>query len=184
MTGSESRITEEQARRLWERAAELQAEADREREEGGTGAPGGGGSPEVEGGRGGDAATGYSLTHVRQAALEVGIRPEVLGLALGEEAILELEGGAEGKRLDRVGTHFLSDHRDAVEVRRSFAFPARRVWLELERQLLDEPHCLEILDSMGGRPEDGGSFSWNRLRPTRTPPPSGIGPRLRTSNDS
>lgn len=100
MTDSRSRISEEQARRLWERAAQIQAEAarreeERAKEDASKGAPDRLLPGDV------DEGEGYSLTHVRQAAIEVGIQPEFLDLALGEEAVLELEGGGREGGYDR-----------------------------------------------------------------------------------
>lgn len=70
------RLSDEQARRLWQRAAELQAEAARTLEARSKGLA------EREAER--DSGAGYSLTHVRQAALEAGISPEFVDLAVDE----------------------------------------------------------------------------------------------------
>jgi len=150
-----SRIPEDQARRLWERAAELQAEAARRTDEEAKAerAPEGGpeDAPLEE-----DEGAGYSLTHVRQAALEVGIDSDFLDLAMGEEAILELEGGSDEWALDRMGRRILADDRPALEFRRSFSSPSRQVWLALEKVFTHEPHELELIDIRGGEPDQGG----------------------------
>jgi hypothetical protein len=155
MNDPRSRVSEEQARRLWERAAELQAEALRreeketgeERPQEGTPA---GSSPEE------DEGVGYSLTHVRQAAVEVGIDPEFLNLAMGEEAILALEGGGEDKPLDRAAARFLASSDEALEIRRRFGFPAERVWPVLEGALTESHQGIELLEYRGGYPLEGG----------------------------
>lgn len=145
-------LSEEQARRLWQRAAELQAEA-AAREDPGEGEVAEGPHPE-------EGQSGYSLVHVRQAALEAGIQAEFLDLALAEEALLELEGGARETRTDRAARRFLGHPENAVEIRRTFPFPAARVWPVLERTLTTAPHYLDVLEVRGGDPRAGGVVSF------------------------
>jgi hypothetical protein len=147
-------ISEDQARRLWERAAELQAEAAQREEEARRSLPSSSSphspvSEEEEG-------AGYSLTHVQQAGLEAGIHPEFLNMALAEEAVLELEGGGEDRSFDRAVERFLGDRRRALELTQDFKFPARPVWLALEQVFLSDPHDLELLEIRGGEVGDGG----------------------------
>ena len=123
MSDSGRRITEEQAKRLWERAAQIQAEAARREEERAKDEASRGASGQLLPGEV-DEGEGYSLTHVRQAAVEVGIQPEFLDLALGEEAVLELEGGSGEGGYDRAVKRLLGDGRRALEIRRRFSFPA------------------------------------------------------------
>ncbi|MEE8147513.1 MAG: hypothetical protein V3T24_07920, partial [Longimicrobiales bacterium] len=75
-------LTEEEAARLWQRAAQLQAEAARRAEKSGS---------EKAESKGAESATadvappeGYALTHVRSAALEVGITDEFVDAALAD----------------------------------------------------------------------------------------------------
>lgn len=150
---SDLHLSEEQARRLWERAAQLQAEAalKEEAEE----------EPEADEPRrlvGGvdEEEEGYSLAHIRQAGVEVGIEPDFLELALAEEAILELEGGGESGFWDRTAQGFLNDHQGAFEVRKRFPFPGRRVWPLLEETLTSEAHDLELLEVRGPSLPEGG----------------------------
>jgi len=154
MTDSRPRISEEQARRLWERAAELQAEATRRREQ----EKGQSAGEALPGSTSGDndEAGGYSLLHVREAGAEAGIQPEFVDMALAEETVLELEGGGGQTRLDRIATRLLRDGRPALEVRRSFAYPARAVWLTLEDVLRGEPNEFDLLELQGGSPVEGG----------------------------
>ena len=155
MRDSRSRISEEQARRLWERASELQAEADRKKEEEQASKEdpeaGAGQSAPDEGGEG-----GYSLTHVRQAAQEVGIRPEFLELARGEEAILALEGGGEERPLDRAAARFLGSTEEALEIKRWYQFPVGVVWPVVEWVFTDDQNGVELLEFRGGDPREGG----------------------------
>ncbi|MGH7576371.1 MAG: hypothetical protein ACREM1_14750 [Longimicrobiales bacterium] len=70
------RLSEEEAQRVWKRAADLQsAAADR------------GSHPTVVSTESTESGgqTGYNLSQVRQAAAEVGIAPEFVALALAEE---------------------------------------------------------------------------------------------------
>ncbi len=149
-----SRISEEQARRLWERAAELQAEADRKKEE--EASEKAVESETSETVQEEDDGQGYSLTHVRQAAQEVGIRPEFLELALGEETILDLEGGGEEKALDRAASRFLANTDEALVIRRSYAFPPEVVWPVVEWVFTDDQTGVELLELRGGGPLEGG----------------------------
>jgi hypothetical protein len=155
MSDQGPRVTEEQAKRLWERAAQIQAEAAareevRAREAAGEGAP-----KQLQPGEV-DEGVGYSLAHVRQAGVEVGIEPEFLDLALGEDLVLELEGGSGEGGYDRALQRVLGDKRRAFEVRREFAFPARAVWLALEDDLISDPNNFDLLDIRAGKPEEGG----------------------------
>ncbi len=152
MTGAPKRISEEEARRLWERAAELQAEASRKEE----GSRTRGEEDRLLGSGRSDESSGYSLTHVRQAGIEAGIRSEFLDLALAEEVVLELEGGSEESPYDRSMQRFLSDRRRALEVQKEYHFSPRSVWMALEKVLADEPNGLELLDTRGGSPAEGG----------------------------
>lgn len=155
MSDSHRRITEEQAKRLWERAAQIQAEAAQREEERVKDEASEEASQQLLPGET-DDGEGYSLTHVRQAGLEVGIQPEFLNLALGEEAVLELEGGSGEGGFDRAMQRLLGDHRRALEIRRSFSFPARPVWLSLEDALISDPNNFDLLELRGGAPAEGG----------------------------
>jgi len=148
-------LSEERARRLWERAAQLQSEASQKKEA----AEGDPDSDEprreliagVE-----DESAGYSLAHIKEAGKEVGIEPDFLELALAEEAILELEGGGEGGFWDRTFEAILGDRERLFEVRRRFSLPSRRVWLALEKTLTTGGDSLDLLEVRGGHPHDGG----------------------------
>lgn len=148
-------LSEEEARRLWEKAAELQAEAARrEEEEARRTLPGA--SDEGPEGAGDDDRGGYSLTHVRQAGMEAGIQPEFLNMALAEEAVLELEGGVEDRGYDRAVERFLADRRRALEITHESGFSPHDVWRSLEDALIQEPHDLELLEIRGGEMGEGG----------------------------
>lgn len=148
-------LSEDKARRLWERAAQLQAEAS-QREEEAEGAPASEEPsrellPGME-----DESAGYSLTHIKEAGEEIGIEPDFLDLALAEEAILELEGGGKSGFWDKTFERFLNDRGRTFEIRRRFDLPSRRVWLALEDALTSQSHGLELLEVQGGEPFQGG----------------------------
>jgi hypothetical protein len=148
-------LSDEQARRLWERAAELQAEAAQKREAEEAKGEGGGSSRKLLQSEG-DADLGYSLANIRQAGLEAGIQPDYLDHALAEKAILDLEGGSEGGWWDRTAKNFLDDKDLSLVVQRSFQFPAEPVWNVLEDTLTSEPHGLDLLEIWGDGPAAGG----------------------------
>jgi hypothetical protein len=148
-------LSEDQARRLWERAAQLQAEAS-QREEDAEEDPASEDPrrqllPGVE-----DETSGYSLTHIREAGEEIGIGRDFLDLALAEEAILELEGGGGSGFWDRSSEVFLDDKGRTFEIRRRFPFQGRRVWLALEDAFTSASQRLELLEVRGGEPFRGG----------------------------
>ena len=155
MSDSDRHITEEQAKRLWERAAQIQAEAAQREEDRLKEEASGESSQELLPGQT-DDGEGYSLTHVRQAGLEVGIQPEFLDLALGEDVVLELEGGSKEGSFDRAAKRLLRDHRRALELHKSFSFPARPVWLSLEDTLISDPNNFDLLEVRGEAPAEGG----------------------------
>jgi len=151
---SEPFLSDEQARRLWERAAELQADAAKKREEKQAQASETSDQKLLKGE--GDADLGYSVAQVRQAGLEAGIPVDFLDHALAEKAILDLEGGSEGGRWDRMAKRFLDDHQLSLEIRRKIPFRAELVWNVLEDTLTSEPHELDLLDVWGEGPAAGG----------------------------
>ena len=98
-------LNEEEAARLWQRAAQLQAEAAQKAEAL---------AEESESEKADvDPSEGYALTHVRSAALEVGIGGEFVDAALAdlraERALLE------GKRGWRLARRILHHSPDTIE---------------------------------------------------------------------
>lgn len=148
-------LSEDQARRLWERAANLQAEEAQKAKAAEERTGDGGGKRKLLSGVE-DERSGYSLSHIKQAGLEVGIEPDFLELALAEEAILEIEGGGESGFWDRTAKRFLGDANNAFDVRREIPFPPRAVWLAFEETLTSEGPGLELLEVRGGPVAEGG----------------------------
>jgi len=150
-------LTEEEARRLWQRAAQLQAEA-AARAEASAG--------EGEGGEGADDAsgssprgsTGYALTHVRAAAIEAGIEPEFVDAALAEATGERLVAGdAAGKH--RISRWILGNPDPMVTVRRRIRAAPRRVLDAMEAILPHDPFRLTLVDRRGD-PLAGGMLTF------------------------
>ncbi len=144
-------LTEEEAARLWQRAAQLQAEAARRAEKAGS---------EKAESKGAESATpdvappeGYALTHVRSAALEVGITDEFVDAALAD---LRAERALpQGKRGSRLARWFLKDPPETHTVRRVVEAAAADVLSATEAVFPVEPYRLTLTDRQGD-PLKGG----------------------------
>lgn len=141
------RFSDEQARRLWERATQLQAEAARRDEA----LSSGGGDESGDGAAQGEGGRGYAVEHVRQAALEAGIDPEFVDQALAEarSGMLATDGvdTAFADRFLGPGHDWLVAEREVDVSVRECLEALRRVFPRLK---------LNLVDSRGGRPEAGG----------------------------
>jgi hypothetical protein len=136
---NDPRLSDEEARRLWQRAAELQADASRVLEER---------SKDLARREDGDDQDGYSVEHVRQAAVEAGISSEFVELALEERT----EGvGGEPTRFQRV---ILGKERAPLLARRTYEHPAAEVFAAMQRVL--PALALNLVDTRGGDPLEGG----------------------------
>jgi len=144
-------LTEEEAARLWQRAAQLQAEAARSAEKAGS---------EKAESKGAESTTadvappeGYALTHVRSAALEVGITDEFVDAALADlRAERALPQDQRGWRLAR---WFLKDPPETQTARRVIEASAADVLSATEAVLPAEPYRLTMTDRQGD-PLKGG----------------------------
>ena len=149
-------LNEEEAARLWQRAAQLQAEAAlraealaeaAHRAEVGDGAE----APESE------AAsevppTGYALTHVRSAALEVGIGGEFVDAALADLSAERALGQKKRRRLTR---WLLRDAPEIHIARRVIEASPSDVLSATEAVFPHNPYRLTLTDRQGD-PLDGG----------------------------
>ncbi len=139
-------LTEEEAARLWQRAAQLQAEAARRAEKAGS--------------KGAESATadvappeGYALTHVRSAALEVGITDEFVDAALAD---LRAERALpQDKRGWRLARWFLKDPPETQTARRVIEASAADVLSATGAVFPAEPYRLTMTDRQGD-PLKGG----------------------------
>lgn len=144
-------LSDGEARRLWQRAADLQAEAARRLEERSralvrsdrAGARG-------ETGERGEDPDGYRLADVRQAATEAGISAEFVDLALAEDGA----GREVASRADRWADRFLGEGPRALVVSRTFEQSAAEVYGAMQRVF--PRHQLSLIDSRGGEPLAGG----------------------------
>jgi hypothetical protein len=127
-------LSEEEASRLWERAAQLQAEA-----------AGRVDAPEVDD----DAmhSSGYELTHVRSAALEAGIADEFVEVALAElRAERTLSKVEKGHPLAR---RFLNQPPNTISVRRILEATPQEVLSAMKAVFPEEPFRLTLTDQQG-----------------------------------
>ena len=133
-------LSEEEAARLWERAAQLQAESTGETE-----------TPDVQDAR--IHTPGYALTHVRSAALEAGIDSEYVETALAElRADRSLPQAGTGSSLAR---KFLKDPPNTITARRIIDASPDEVFSAMEVVFPREPFRLALADRHGD-PLDGG----------------------------
>lgn len=132
------RLSDEQARRLWQRAAELQSEAARTLEERSAGL--------AEREADDDPGAGYSITHVRQAALEAGISPEFVDLAIQEARSDDDPDEGIAGRIMGEGPRWLT-------VSRLYEFPAEKVFQSMQRVF---PQMRLSLVDTRGEPLEGG----------------------------
>ncbi|GMR13784.1 MAG: hypothetical protein BMS9Abin29_2002 [Gemmatimonadota bacterium] len=141
MSSSKRELTEEEARRLWERATELQAEA----------APRGR-LPDGDSDVPADTASpGYAVDVVRQAALDAGIDPEFV-----DKALVEVHTEAEGGRLDRWADRFLKDAPKWLTVRRTLDASPEDTYASLQRVFPNSPYGFNLIGTRGASPLEGG----------------------------
>lgn len=129
---SRDHLTDDEARRLWERAAQLQAEAARRLDAGPAGSAAAAGDDSGDG-SGEDAHTeatppaGYSIEHVRQAAVEAGIAPEFVDRALVER---DVDRAAPATRFQ---TAILGETPSLLSASRVFEHPPEVVFESMKR---------------------------------------------------
>jgi type IV secretory pathway VirB2 component (pilin) len=136
-------LSEEQARRLWQRAAELQAEGARRLEERSRALVRSGSDDRPPEG-------GYRLAHVRDAAMEAGISEEFVELAFAEA---DGAGGGESPS-DRWADRFLGRGPRTLVVSRTLPHAAAEVYTSMQRVL--PRYRLSLVDSHGKAPLEGG----------------------------
>lgn len=155
-------LNEEEAARLWQRAAQLQAEAAQKAEAL---------AEESESEKADvDPSEGYALTHVRSAALEVGIGGEFVDAALAdlraERALLE------GKRGWRLARRILHHSPDTIKVRRVIEAPAADVLSAMWDVFPREPYRLAMTDQTAD-PLEGGVLVFD-IQGLNSPFPEGL----------
>ncbi|MCC7133489.1 MAG: serine/threonine-protein kinase [Gemmatimonadales bacterium] len=148
-TDGSTALTEADARAIWRRAAELQIDAaTRIRRRTDTA------SLPVEADH---ASGGFRIAEIRSAAEEAGIGPEFVSLALAERA----PGGSvpdrpsvEGE--ERAWTTMLGTSARSITAQRTFRAPPRRVLDAIGKVFPVFPYTLQLQDTVGGHPLDGG----------------------------
>lgn len=154
MSQDETRISEEKARALWRRAAELQAEAARRLEERSRQlAPRG--QPADAG-----EVDGYRLADVRAAAKDAGISPEFVDHALVESRNTGLVEGTR-TRPSAMAARFLGQPPLKLDVSRVIHAPAEEVYAAMQRILPGRPFRLSLTDHYGADPLDGGVLAFS-----------------------
>jgi len=153
---SDPRLSEDEARRLWERAAELQAQAMHQleararerREERAAQAD----DPFPE--------DGFALEEVREAAREAGI-----GADFVDRAMVELEHDRRGlstppDRVDRMADRLLDSPTGSLVVSRTLAGDGKALLAALDRVLTGPGYGLTLVDLEGDSPLEGGVLSF------------------------
>lgn len=146
MTEPEATLSPERAAEVWRRAAQLQAQAAQRLEERSHALAIGRASADPH-------PQDFSLDEVRAAAVEAGIAPEFVALAVAEA------GGGTEQPLSPAGesaaTAYLGVAHRTVEVARIVERPAAQVYEAMQRVLVAHPWYLALRD-ITGDPVDGG----------------------------
>ena len=149
-------LPEEEAARVWQRSAQLQDEAARRAEKAESEKAGSeGAESEAAESATADVAPpeGYALTHVRSAALEVGITDEFVDAALAD---LRAERALpQDKRGWRLARWFLKDPPETQTARRVIEAAAADVLSATEAVFPAEPYRMTLTDRQGD-PLKGG----------------------------
>ncbi len=161
-------LSTDEAHAVWRRAAQLQSEAATRLEmrvrDTGLGADTRA-LPPVDNGDGKSTTErsvqtdGFRAHDVEVAALEAGISQRYVALAMAElqtspKALQDASTVPAWQ--DRVATRLLGTTQRSLAIARPFRFPPRVVLAALGRTLQAHPYGLELLDTVGGHPLDGG----------------------------
>jgi hypothetical protein len=142
MTDGSDRLSEEEAQRVWKRAADLQAAR---------------GEPQVRAhamAAGAGHQPGYSLSQVREAATEAGIAPEFVALALAQGDEVDM---GPGDGVDRWAARLAGKDSRALVVSRRFDSPIEDVYAAVQRVFARQQ--LALVDSHG-EPLQGGQLAY------------------------
>ncbi len=161
-------LSTDQAHAVWRRAAQLQSEAAARLEtrvrDTGLGAD----TRALPAADPADSATtseraaqtdGFRAHDVEAAALEAGISQRYVALAMAElqsSPVSLQQSSTVPAWQDRVATRLLGTSQRSLAVSRPFRFAPRVVLAALGRTLQAHPYGLELLDTVGGHPLDGG----------------------------
>ncbi|TDJ53062.1 MAG: hypothetical protein E2O47_08445 [Gemmatimonadetes bacterium] len=133
-------LSQEEAARLWQRAAQLQAEAAGRVE-----------PPDVNGVA--VASSGYALAHVRSAATEAGIAIEFVDAALADLRVERARPRAE--QSNSLARRFLNNPPDTITTRRLIEATPQEVLSAMEAVFPDRPFRLTLTDQQGDPLDQG-----------------------------
>jgi eukaryotic-like serine/threonine-protein kinase len=150
--GDDIVLSQEQASAVWRRAARLQAEALQRLEERSPPATADTSAPVSTPGR-------HSLQQVRSAAVEAGISEQFVTLAFAElprNAAGTLSAPPAGRWQDRRATPLLGTADRSCAASRTFRASPGRVLQAIGHVLSHAPFGLQLRETVGGHPLDGG----------------------------
>jgi len=159
MPGDEDFLSQEEATALWQRAAQLQAEAARRAEEARAL-----GSDHDEGNRadrpGPPSDDGYALTHVRSAAMEAGIGEEFVDAALAEVQAHRIVPPGPRRWTGLLASRVLGKPRSEIVRSRTMRASPAQVLEAMEATLPFEPFTMVLRDRHGD-PARGGVMAFD-----------------------
>lgn len=144
-------VSTDQARAIWSRAAQLQAEATT-RLQARYRAPESGEAP-----AGALPSGGYRLQDVELAAEEAGIAAEFVAMAIAERPVgTDVASAGLSEREERTLTRMLGTRERSISSSRVIRAAPKEVLEAIGRVLTAPPYGLRLRDTVGGHPLDGG----------------------------
>lgn len=162
-SGLPARISEAEAARLWQRAAELQARTLHQLEAEARRAGGEGGEGGAAGAAGSDdpfPEDGYALADVRRAAEDAGIHPDFVERALGELRGEALEAAGPEGTMDRLADRLLGEPHGSLVVRQVLKGKGEALLSALNQVLTGPGHELTLVDMEGDDPLAGATLTF------------------------
>lgn len=145
-------VNTDQARAIWMRAAQLQADAGtrlQQRYQMDASSSSGGTAPMPE--------SGFRIRDVEQAAVEAGIGADYVAMAIAERHTHALVSEAEvSPKLDRRLTQMLGSAERSITSTRVIRAPIATTLESIGRVFTSHPYLLRLRDTVGGHPLDGG----------------------------
>ncbi len=150
---NDSFLSQDEATRLWKRAAQIQAEAARQAEMDSARDA----ALELGSDEDADTSDGYALTHVRAAAVEAGIGEEFVDAALSD---LRAEQALRAGGRTKLARRFIGNPDEAITVSRVIDAPIAKVLQAMESVMPGEPFGLVLRDRRGD-PTSGGLLTFD-----------------------
>lgn len=155
-------VSEDDAQKIWQRAAQLQAEAAHRLERNSRLTASAAKQDELR------EAGGYRMREVEQAAEEAGISRQYVALALAERQSItpaRKTGLVVSERMDRQFTTMLGTTDRSISVSRVIPASAKETLAAIGDVFTAEPYTFTVRDTLNGHPLDGGilRFSVPRL---------------------